>query len=218
MSKTKVYSTRLSFEEELDKMAMDILDSLDQASNGTEGFRTTHWIREAVLLRVEMQRFMLKETGNELHPKQYEDLKSWLLHLAEPVPVETKEVKDPLQGLDPAQVLDGQVGQHLGQMDEEHKQTWMLDAVRMRFAIEHHAPAYFINQYQNNQAASVAAPVVYSDIEDPGVLQEAVAEEDHIEADPEPEPSPQPTWSPYVLHLRNAIPAFIQQTSLGAMQ
>ncbi|MFD0591048.1 hypothetical protein ACFQZE_23920 [Paenibacillus sp. GCM10027627] len=218
MSKTKVYSTRLIFEEDLDKKAMDILDSLDQEENGTVGFRTTHWIREAVLLRVEMQLFMLKETGSELHPKQYEDLKSWLLHLAEPA--EMKEPLDPLQGLDPTHALDEQVVRHLSQMNEEQKQSWMLDAVRMRFAIEHHAPTYFINQYQSRPVANVEAPVTYSEIEDPGLLQEVAAAsvEEHIEITPDPEPIPQRTWSPYVIHLRNAMPAFIQQSSLGAIQ
>lgn len=136
--RTKAYSARFKYEDELDEEIILKLDEIDD-----QELDPGEWIREAARMR------LLAEQKEMEQLEKLDEL------------VELDEVlieKDPNDGIPGAfryQMTDAEspierlANGILIQLTEEEQMKYIRDAIEMRVAIESHAPAYFIDRFQS---------------------------------------------------------------------
>ncbi|MFC5402923.1 hypothetical protein [Cohnella soli] len=126
--RTKAYSTRLRYEDELDEAIIQILDEIE---NNDED--PGEWLREAARMRLELASRPVAEQP------------------ADNLAVFTLFTDQEATGLE-------HVVQRLFEaMSDEQKTAYIQEAIRMRVAIETDAPAYFINRWNQQQGSQEAS-------------------------------------------------------------
>jgi hypothetical protein len=210
MSKSKPYSTRLSYQEKRDEDAMRILDELDPEGK-PDAYKATHWIRDAVLLRMELQQKLMEMTGQQADPEvQHIQVMKWvdslLLELAtRPAQVEGGLALDEL--LDPSDELENQIHGYLSQMEEGQMRTYLSDALKMRYMLEKNAPAFFMSRYTGQQPQSNVLEAMPG-IEDPSIpIVDPAGNE--MAAATDSTAGVVKLLPPYLVRLQRSIPDFI---------